>query len=66
MTDEPVGYVLDTGPLSHFAQAQWLNVLKVVLKDHRVLIPDVVAEESRTGAAQFRYLKDVLEADWTP
>ncbi|MFD4345604.1 hypothetical protein ACFWQ6_12175 [Streptomyces coelicoflavus] len=64
MTDEPVDYVLDTGPLSHFAQAQWLNVLKVVLKDHRVLIPDVVAAELRNGAAQFRYLEDVLDADW--
>lgn len=57
-------YVLDTGPLSHFAKAQWLGALKVVLKDHRVLIPDVVAEELRNGSGQHRHLRSVLEADW--
>lgn len=57
-------YVLDTGPLSHFAKAQWLGVLKVVLKDHRVLIPDVVAEELRNGSGRYHHLRSALEADW--
>lgn len=64
MTGEQISYVLDTGPLSHFAKAQWLGVLKVVLKDNRVLIPDVVAEELRIGAAGNHHLHAVLEADW--
>ncbi|MEV1011313.1 hypothetical protein [Streptomyces sp. NPDC049881] len=64
MTDPETAYVLDTGPLSHFAQAQWLGVLGSVLKSHRVLIPDVVAEELRSGAERHHYLRSVLDADW--
>ncbi|WP_345610015.1 hypothetical protein [Streptomyces sanyensis] len=56
--------MLDTGPLSHFAKAQWLGVLKAVLKEHRVVIPDVVAVELRNGSAQHHQLRSVLEADW--
>jgi predicted nucleic acid-binding protein len=57
-------YILDTGPVSHFARGQWLGVLKVVLKDVRVLIPDLVEAELRTGASRHSYLQAVLEADW--
>ncbi|WP_165989841.1 hypothetical protein [Streptomyces sp. YIM 98790] len=64
MTEPQKAYVLDTGPLSHFARAQWLGVLKIVLKDHRVLIPDVVAQELRNGAEQHHHLRCVLDADW--
>ncbi|MER5493869.1 hypothetical protein [Streptomyces sp. NPDC002490] len=64
MTDPRTAYVLDTGPLSHFAHAQWLGVLKIVLKDHRVLIPDVVEAELRNGAERHHYLRAVLDADW--
>jgi predicted nucleic acid-binding protein len=64
VTEAPAVYVLDTGPLSHFAHAQWLGVLKVVLKDHRVLIPDVVADELRNGTERHQHLRSVLEADW--
>ncbi|MES9509521.1 hypothetical protein ABWJ92_24415 [Streptomyces sp. NPDC000609] len=64
MTSAPTAYVLDTGPLSHFAKAQWLGVLKSILKDHSVLIPDVVAEELRNGAEQHHHLRSVLEAEW--
>lgn len=56
--------MLDTGPLSHFARGQWLGVLKVVLKDARVLIPDVVEAELRNGASRHSYLQAVLDADW--
>lgn len=64
VTEVQSAYVLDTGPLSHFAKAQWLGVLKVVLKEHRVLIPDVVAEELRIGSEQYHHLRSVLEAKW--
>jgi predicted nucleic acid-binding protein len=61
---DPQAYVIDTSPLSHFARSQWLGVLKVVLKDVRALMPDVVEAELRTGAAQHSYLQAVLDADW--
>lgn len=64
MNDDPQAYVLDTGPLSHFARSQWLGVLKVVLKNARVLIPDVVAAELRNGVVEYSYLQAVLDADW--
>lgn len=64
MTSGRQTYVLDTGPLSHFAQAQWLGVLKAVLSGVRVVIPDVVEEELRIGAGEHAHLKTVLDADW--
>ncbi|MGV9991219.1 hypothetical protein [Streptomyces sp. NPDC003374] len=64
MTDDRTVYVLDTGPLSHFAKAQWLGFLKAVLKEYRVVIPDVVAAELRNGSTQHRHLESVLEAEW--
>lgn len=64
MSADPRTYVLDTGPLSHFAQGQWLGVLKAILKDNRVLIPDVVDVELRAGVGRYPYLQAVLDADW--
>ncbi|MEV0845602.1 hypothetical protein AB0J21_06895 [Streptomyces sp. NPDC049954] len=64
MTEDGTAYVLDTGPLSHFAKAQWLGVLKSVLKGCRVLIPDVVEEEVRRGVDRHPHLHAVLGADW--
>lgn len=65
MSEEaPPEYVLDTGPLSHFAQGQWLGVLKAVLGSARVAIPDVVAAELRNGVHAAPYLDAVLDADW--
>lgn len=63
MTADHVTYVLDTGPLSHFARSQWLGALKVVLGGHRVVIPDVVEVELRNGAIQHPHLHAVSEAD---
>lgn len=64
MTNDPRVYVLDTGPLSHFSRSQWLGVLKVVLKDVRVVIPDVVEAELRYGAVRNAHQQSVLDADW--
>lgn len=33
------------GPLSHFAKAGWLGVLKMLAPEHRIMIPDVVDAE---------------------
>lgn len=45
-------FIFDTGPLSHFALAGWLGVLKAVVADRTALIPDVVADELRIGGGQ--------------
>lgn len=67
---DPSSYVLDTGPLSHFAESQWLGALKLVLDGTPVLVPDVVAAELRAGSLQHphlvtvvRLLKDGADAD---
>lgn len=64
MSDPVRVYVLDTGPLSHFAHSQWLGVLKAVLGETRVVIPDVVATELRNGTGKHPHLQAVLDATW--
>lgn len=64
MTPERPTYVLDTGPLSHFARSQWLGILKLVLADGRVIVPDVVRQELEQGALRHGHLRDVLESEW--
>lgn len=56
--------VFDTGPLCHFAQENWLGVLKAVVGKRTAVIPDVVAEELRIGAARDRRIHAVLDATW--
>lgn len=64
MTQPSRTYVLETGTLSHFARGQWLGVLKAVLQDVVVVIPDIVSAERHAGVAQYSYLQAVLEARW--
>ena len=56
--------VFDTGPLSHFARAHRLDVLRAVADDRTVVIPQPVVEELRRGAHLHRAIDAVLEADW--
>jgi len=62
--DAPEILVFDTGPLSHFARQQWLGALKAVVGARTALIPDVVLDELRIGAAQDGRIQAVLDADW--
>lgn len=62
--DADVLLVFDTGPLSHFARAGWLGVLKAVVGSRTAVIPDVVEDELRTGADRERSLQAVLDATW--
>lgn len=50
--------------MSHFARSQWLGVLKMVLGDADVVIPDVVATELRQGSGSHPYLQAVLDEPW--
>lgn len=56
--------VFDTGPLSHFAQENWLGVLKAVVGTRKAVIPDMVVEELRVGAARDGRIQAVLDAPW--
>ncbi len=57
-------WIVDTGPLSHFARAGWLGVLKMLAPGGRIVIPDMVERELRTGASTYPALTDVLSQDW--
>lgn len=56
--------VFDTGPLSHFARADMLGVLKIVVGERRAIVPDAVATELEQGRSSHPRLHTVLEADW--
>lgn len=56
--------IFDTGPLSHFARADLLGVLKAVVGQRRVIIPDTVVEELQKGAYNDYRIQAVLDADW--
>jgi predicted nucleic acid-binding protein len=63
MDDDEI-LVFDTSPLSHFARAGWLGVLKAVIGERQALIPDAVVDELRLGAANDSRLQTVLDAKW--
>ncbi len=56
--------VFDTGPLSHFALADWLGVLKAVVGKRVAVIPDTVAVELRAGGARDSRIAAVADAPW--
>ena len=56
--------MFDTGPLSHFARARWLDVLKTVVGDRRAVIPQAVVTELKIGAHNDHRIQAVLDADW--
>lgn len=56
--------VFDTGPLSHFARAGWLEVLRAVVGERRAIVPDAVVKELARGSQNDRRLRAVLDAQW--
>ena len=56
--------VFDTGPLSHFARADILGVLKAVVGERRAVIPMAVVAELEPGADLDYRVRAVLDADW--
>jgi predicted nucleic acid-binding protein len=57
-------WVLDAMPLSHFARAERLDVLRDLLIDKECWTTQVVLEEVKQGVAAHPALRDVLAADW--
>lgn len=56
--------VIDTGPLSHLAEAGWLGVLRSVAADRAVIVPDAVESELRNGLHTKPHLQQVLDCKW--
>ena len=56
--------VFDTGPLSHFATAGWLGVLKAIVGGRVAIIPETVVSELKRGSQTDRRLQQVLDSDW--
>ncbi|MFW6638546.1 hypothetical protein ACOALZ_00735 [Nocardiopsis algeriensis] len=56
--------VVDTGPLSHLAEAGWLGVLRSVAGARKVVVPDAVEYELRRGESTRPHLQQVLGTEW--
>ncbi len=56
--------VFDTGPLSHFARADLLGVLKLVVGKRRAIMPEAVVDELKEGLYIDSRIQAVLDADW--
>lgn len=56
--------VIDTGPLSHLAEAGWLSILRSIAGPRPVVIPDAVDAELRRGTHLKPHLQSVLDAEW--
>ena len=56
--------IFDTGPLSHFARADILGVLKSVVGPRSAAIPEAVVTELEQGTHLDYRIQAVLDADW--
>ena len=56
--------VFDTGPLSHFARADILGVLKIVVGERRAIVPEAVVTELEQGLSSHPRIQTVLDAEW--
>lgn len=56
--------IFDTGPLSHFARIESLDVLRLVVGERPCIVPEAVVVELRRGTQQDSRIQAVLEADW--
>lgn len=56
--------IFDTGPLCHFARQNWLGPLKAIVGNRTAVIPDLVVEELRIGAARDSRIQAALDANW--
>jgi predicted nucleic acid-binding protein len=57
-------WVVDTGPLSHFARAGWLGVLPMLAPGGEITIPDTVQREIQDASGAHVWLADILHHDW--
>lgn len=56
--------VFDTGPLRHFAQADWLGILEEIVGERRAVIPMAVLAELESTSHRFPEVADAVDAPW--
>lgn len=56
--------MFDTGPLRHFAQAGWLEVLEEIVGERRAIIPMAVHAELESTSYLFPEVADATNAQW--
>lgn len=56
--------IFDTGPLSHFARIESLEVLKVIVGERHCIVPEAVVVELQRGVQRDSRIQAVLEAGW--
>lgn len=56
--------VFDTGPLRHFAEQNWLGILRFLAGGRPVFMPDTVARELSDVADEVQGVRAVLNAPW--
>lgn len=64
MSDVPGPYVFDAGPLSHFARATWLGLLRAYSKESGAVLPSPVRQEIADGVESHPELRQILDAHW--
>lgn len=57
-------YVFDSGPLSHFAQAGWLGLLREVVGEVDAWLPESVRREVTEGVTSHAHLRAIIDAEW--
>lgn len=57
-------WVVDTGPLSHFARAGWFGILQLIAPDGVIWIPDTVEREILQARSSNAWLEPIVEFDW--
>lgn len=56
--------IFDTGPLSHFARTESLEVLRIIAGERRCIVSEAVVAELQRGVQRDSRIQAVLEAGW--
>ena len=64
MSSPDAVFVFDDGPLSHFAEAGWLGLLRSWVGANEAWLPETVRRELGWGVDANPHLRAVLDADW--
>jgi hypothetical protein len=62
MTVQREVLVFDTGPLSHFALAGWLGMLRLLVGDREAVIPDTAKDHQVSHLPTLRLLCEAVRA----
>lgn len=57
-------FIFDDGPLSHFAEAGWLGLVRSWVGENEAWLPETVRRELGAGVDANPHLRAILEAQW--